>query len=198
VTEFPETRDSLLAQVRVAANREAWDDFVQTYRPVIYRLARRRGLQDADAEDLAQRVLVAVASAIGSYEKSNGSTRFRHWLSRVVRNAILNALSRQPPDRAAGSTSVQELLAEHAVADPESTAEINLEYRRELYRRAARLVRGDVEPQTWQAFELTVIENRSIERAAGLLRMPVGSIYAARSRVMRRLRDAVRELEVVE
>jgi RNA polymerase sigma-70 factor (ECF subfamily) len=195
VTEFPDTRDSLLAQVRVAANRDAWDDFVQTYRPVIYRLARRRGLQDADAEDLAQRVLLAVASAIGNYEKTNASTRFRHWLSRVVRNAILNALSRRPWDRAAGSTSVQDLLAEHVAADPESTSEIDLEYRRELYRRAARLVRGDVEPQTWQAFELTVIENRTIEQAACLLGMPVGSIYAARSRIMRRLRDAVRELE---
>ena len=104
VTEFPETRESLLAQVRSPANREAWDDFALIYRPVIYRLARRRGLQDADAQDLAQRVLMAVASAIGSWEKSNESVRFRHWLRRVARNAIVNALSRRPHDRAAGGT----------------------------------------------------------------------------------------------
>ena len=61
VTEFPETRDSLLVQVRSPANREAWDQFALIYRPVIYRLARRKGLQDADAQDLAQRVLMAVA-----------------------------------------------------------------------------------------------------------------------------------------
>jgi hypothetical protein len=56
VTEFPDTRESLLVQVRSAANREAWDEFVLVYRPVIYRLARNRGMQDADAQDLAQRV----------------------------------------------------------------------------------------------------------------------------------------------
>ena len=100
MTEFPETRDSLLVQVRSPANCQAWDEFALTYRPVIYRLARRKGLQDADAQDLAQRVLIAVAAAIGRWEKMNESVRFRHWLGRVARNAILNALSRQPQDRA--------------------------------------------------------------------------------------------------
>src|SRR5690349_6553727 len=87
VTEFPETRDSLIVQLRSPANRAAWDEFALTYRPVIYRLARNKGLQNADAQDLAQRVLIAVAAAIGSWEKSSGSVRFRHWLRRVARNA---------------------------------------------------------------------------------------------------------------
>ena len=195
MTEFPETRESLLVLVRSPENREAWDQFVALYRPVIYRLARRRGLQDADAQDLAQQVLMAVASAIGSWEKANEAVRFRHWLRRVARNAIVNALARRPHDRAAGGSSVQELLLDQPRGDAESEAEIELEYRRELYLRAARIVRGDVEPETWRAFEMTVIENHSIEEAAALLERPVGTIYAGRSRVMRRLREAVRELE---
>jgi RNA polymerase sigma-70 factor, ECF subfamily len=195
VTQFPETRDSLLVQVRSPANREAWDEFALTYRPVIYRLARHKGLQDADAQDLAQRVLMAVAAAIGSWEKSSESVRFRHWLRRVARNAILNALSRQPQDRAAGGTSVQEFLLEQPSDDPQADAQIELEYRRELYLRAARIVRQDVEPDTWRAFELTVIEERSINEASIELDKPVGTIYAARSRIMRRLRKAVQELE---
>ena len=201
MTEFPETHDSLLVQVRSPANREAWDEFALIYRPVIYRLARHRGLQDADAQDLAQRVLMAVASAIGRWEKSNESVRFRHWLRRVARNAIVNALSRQPLDRAAGGSSVQELLLEQPHVDPQSDArdaQIELEYRRELYLRAARMVRGDVEPETWRAFEMTVIENRSIDEAAVELDKPVGTIYAARSRIMRRLRQEVKELEIAE
>lgn len=195
VTEFPETRDSLLVQVRSPANREAWDEFVLIYRPVIYRLARHKGLQDADAQDLAQRVLMAVASAIGSWEKLSKSVRFRHWLRRVARNAIINALSRQPQDRAAGGSSVQELLLEQPNDDTRADAQIELEYRRELYLRAARIVRGDVEPETWRAFELTVIEEQSVDEAAIELDKPLGTIYAARSRIMRRLRKAVQELE---
>lgn len=195
MTEFPETRDSLLAQLGSPANREAWDQFAEIYRPVVYRLARRRGLQDADAQDLAQRVLISVASAIGRWEKSHESVRFRHWLRRVARNAIINALSRGLRDRAAGGTSMQVLLLEQPAADPESDAWIEREYRRELYLRASRMVRGDVEPATWRAFEMTVIEERGIEEAAVELERPLGTIYAARSRVMRRLREAVRELE---
>ena len=198
VTEFPETHESLLVRLRSPANREAWEQFALIYRPVIYRLARQRGLQDADAQDLAQLVLMAVASAIGGWEKSNEEVRFRHWLRRVVRNAIVNALSRRPHDRAAGGSSVQELLREQPGDDPDSAAQIELEYRRELYLRAARMVRGDVEPETWRAFEMTVIENRSIDEAAVELNKSVGTIYAARSRIMRRLRKAVQELEKSE
>ena len=198
MTQFPETRDSLLVQVQSPANRGAWDEFALMYRPVIYRLARRRGLQDADAQDLAQRVLISVASAIGSWEKSSESARFRHWLRRVARNAIINALSRQPQDRAAGGSTVHELLLDQPGDDPEADAQIELEYRRELYLRAAKIVRGDVEPETWRAFELTVIEERSIDEAAVELDKSIGTIYAARSRIMRRLRQAVQELEKAE
>lgn len=198
MTEFPETRESLLVQIRSPANREAWDEFALIYWPVIYRIARYRGLQDADAQDLAQQVLMAVASAIGSFEKSNESVRFRHWLRRVARNAIVNALTRRPLDGAVGGTSVQELLLEAPCAGLESEAQIELEYRRELYLRAAKVVRGDIEPKTWRAFELTVIENRGIAEVAFELEKPVGVIYAARSRIMRRLREAVRELEKSE
>lgn len=198
VTDFPETRNSLLVQVRSPANRTAWDEFALIYRPVIYRLARHKGLQDADAQDLAQQVLMAVASAVGAWEASNEAGRFRHWLRRVARNAIVNALSRRPQDRAAGGSAVQELLLEQPSADAQSEAQIELEYRRELYLRAARIVRGDVEPESWRAFELTVVENRGIEQAAVELGKQVGAIYAARSRIMRRLRQAVRELEQSE
>jgi RNA polymerase sigma-70 factor, ECF subfamily len=198
VTEFPETRESLLAQLRSPENCEAWDQFVLIYRPVVYRLARRRGLQDADAQNLSQRVLMAVASAIGSWEKSKESVRFRHWLRRIARNAIINALARQPRDRAIGGTSFNELLMDQPHADPQTDAQIELEYRRELYVRAARIVRCIVEPHTWQAFELTVIEDRSIDEVARELETSVGTVYAARSRIMRRLRDAVHELEKSE
>ncbi len=71
--------------------------------PVIYRIAIARGMQDADAqEDLSQHVLMAVAASIGRWEKFGKAIRFRHWLRRVARNAIVNALTRRPPDQATG------------------------------------------------------------------------------------------------
>ncbi len=198
MSEFPETRESLLLQVKDPRNRDAWEQFVQIYRPVIYRLARQRGMQDADSQDLSQQVLMAVASAVGRWKKDDESVRFRHWLRRVARNAIINALSRRPQDRAVGGSSVQELLDEQPQSDENTEKQIELEYRRELYLQAADMVRADVQPGTWQAFELTVIDGLDIEIAEGQLSKSVGAIYAARSRVMRRLREAVRELKDAE
>ncbi|MEM7317053.1 MAG: sigma-70 family RNA polymerase sigma factor, partial [Planctomycetota bacterium] len=109
--EFPETRSSLLLQIRADQHQDAWARFVTLYRPVIYRLARQRGLQDSDAQDLAQRVLMAIAGSIDRWQKEDESVRFRHWVRKIVRNAIINALSRRPPDVGDGSASSEELLA---------------------------------------------------------------------------------------
>lgn len=200
MTQFPETRESLIVQIKDPSNRDAWGKFVDLYRPVIHRIALARGLQDADAQDLTQHVLMAVAASIGRWEKSTESTRFRHWLRRVTRNAILNALSRRPPDQATGTSSYQNIVteiperADHSL-DDETDSLIELEYRRELYLRAAAIVRADVDPITWQAFERTVIGGISNAQAAQELGKSIGTIYAARSRVMKRLRTAIAEIE---
>ena len=196
--EFPETRDSLILQVQNPLNREAWDQFAMIYRPVIYRLARRKGLQDADAQDLTQQVLHAVSQSIGRWEKQDPPVKFRHWLRRVVRNAILNALSRKPRDGAAGGSVALDLLNQHTDADQDSASQIEIEYRRELYLQAARLVQADVNAETWQAFELTVVEGIAVEEVARKLGKTPGNVYAARSRIMRRLREAVQALEQME
>ncbi len=65
MTQFPETRESLILQVKDPANLAAWEQFVDVYRPVIFRIARARGMQDADAEDLTQQILISVAGSIG-------------------------------------------------------------------------------------------------------------------------------------
>ncbi len=157
-------------------------------------------MQDADAQDLSQHVLMAVAASIGRWEKLGKAIRFRHWLRRVARNAIVNALTRRPPDQATGTSSFQDLLMETPERasnphDAETDSLVELEYRRELYLRAAASVRTDVDPETWQAFEMTVISGVSNADAARELGKSIGTIYAARSRVMKRLRMAIAEIE---
>ena len=63
-----ETRLSLIVRLKSRADEAAWQEFVEIYRPVIVRLATRRGMQHADAEDLSQQVLVSVTKAIGRWE----------------------------------------------------------------------------------------------------------------------------------
>lgn len=196
--EFPETVESLLLRVRDPTNRAAWDQFENLYRPVIFRIARAKGLQHADALDLVQQVLMSVASAIDRYERHEDGPKFRNWLSRITRNAILKALTRRPRDGAVGGSAILDVLGDVASPDAETDALIHLEYRRELFRRAAARVRSEIKEVTWLAFELTALQQVPVERAAERLGVSVGSVYAARSRVMRRLRDALERIETDE
>jgi RNA polymerase sigma-70 factor (ECF subfamily) len=194
MTEFPKTQATLLAAIKSPENRRAWDEFIALYRPAIYRMARRRGMQDADAQDVTQDILVRIAGAIGQYEQQPG-TKFRHWLRRVAKNAILTALTQTPKDVAAGGTAVAELLAEHADLSPELEQHLATEYRREQYLRAAAIVRPDVNAETWQAFELTVIEGMNCVEAANVIGKSVGVVYASRSRIVKRLREQIELME---
>ncbi|MFN3193677.1 MAG: RNA polymerase sigma factor [Aureliella sp.] len=195
MTDFPQTRSTLIAQIRSPEDREAWDQFVVTYRPVIYRMARRRGMQDADAQDLVQTVLMRVAGAIQTWKKSSPETRFRHWLRRVARNAIATAFSRHPKDAGAGGSEVLDLLAEQPAFAADVEQEFAKESMREHYLRAALVVKSDVDSETWRAFELTVVQGQPCEEVAILLGKSMGAVYAARSRIMRRLREQVQRLK---
>lgn len=198
MTEFPETHQSLLARVRSADEHEAWEQFVVLYRPVIYRMARRRGLQDADAQDLTQTVLMRVAGAIDRWEPTEPGIRFRHWLRRVAKNAIINAVTRPPKDPGVGGTAVQDLLHEQPAASPDVEEELRLESMRERYLRAAANVQNDVTAETWRAFQLSVVEQVPCEEVAKSIGKSIGTVYAARSRVIRRLREEVQRLEQIE
>lgn len=192
----PETRLSLLARLANREDQTAWDEFVELYWPVIYRAARYKGLQDADASDVTQQVLVSVGRALEQRPHDPSRAKFRTWLNMVTRNAALNSLrSLKRKDRPTGDSVSQ--LQFNTVEDPRTDEEIlDREYRKELFRKAARMIQSEFAEGTWQAFWETTVENRPIEDVARELDKNVGSIYAARSRIIRRLREQVERLEI--
>lgn len=192
MTESPETRLTLIVRLKDRDDQAAWGEFLEIYRPLVYRLAVAKGLQHADAEDVAQQVFGSVARAVDRWQPDEGRARFRTWLTTIARHAILNVLSRRAPDRASGETAERELLAGQAAATADSEL-LLAESRREIFQWAARRVRDEFEPQTWDAFWLTAVEGRAIAEAAAATQKQLGAIYAARSRVMRRLRQIVSE-----
>ena len=191
----PETRASLLIRVRDLADHAAWHEFVEIYRPVILRLARRKGMQEADAEDVAQQVLVAVAKAVERREHDPRRAKFRTWLGRVAHNAILNALTRGKPDRGSGDSALLAVLNGHKAHTGPDSDLLKLEHRREVFRWAARHVRNEFQQTTWDAFWLTAVEQRAVEEVSEELEKNRGAIYAARSRVMRRIQEKVAEYQ---
>lgn len=196
---FPDTRSSLLLRVKnVAGDERAWEEFMELYRPVIMRMARTRGLQEADAQDLTQQVFLSVYQAIERWTPQSGETRFRNWLSKITRNAILKALSRVPHDLPVGGSHANDLLGQLVSPAPQLQQQLDEEVQKEIYHRAAEIVQQEVNDRSWQVFQWTAVEDTSIEEAAQRLNQSVGSIYAMRSRVMRRLRDVVQVLKEIE
>lgn len=191
--DFPETRNSLLLRIQDPSDRDAWTEFAKIYAPVAYRMARLHGLQDADAQDLAQRMMISVSHAIDGWETDPDRARFRTWLSRVIRNAIIDQLRSRRPDAATGGSTLIDKLAR--LPSDEFDEQFDRQSRREIFRRAARSIRCEFEPSTWNAFWLTTVDGLSPVDAARQLTKSVGSIYTARSRVMARLRQKVREYE---
>jgi RNA polymerase sigma factor (sigma-70 family) len=193
MTDWGRTRGSLLIRLRDAQNHAAWREFVELYQPVIYRLCRRRGVRHSDAEDLVQQVLILVARAVDRFDASSERGTFRGWLYRISHNVIVNFLSRDlPKNRATGGDDNPALLG---AAEKENSSLVRMEVRRQLFREAAQRAREEFEESTFRAFWLTSVEDISIEDAATQLNKTTGAIYAARSRVLKRLRDIVQDLE---
>jgi len=195
LSRLPETRDSLLVQIRDTEDAAAWKRFVAVYRPAVFRLAVRRGLQETDAEDLAQRVMIAVSRAIGSWTKDAARGTFRSWLLRIARNEIINALTRRPRDAGRGGTSVIKALEQFPSEGDDIVALVDDEHRRAVFRWAAEEIRPEFHEATWQAFWLSSAEGQAVDDVAVKLGKSVGAVYAARSRIIRRLKEVVRESE---
>jgi RNA polymerase sigma-70 factor (ECF subfamily) len=198
MNESPETRHSLIARLHEPRDELAWREFVAIYQPLVYRLIRGRGLQHADAQELTQDAMVAVAKAIehGAADFERGS--FRGWLSRIARNMMINYLTRRRPGQhGGGGSDFQRLLAEQPAADDEQATLFDLEQKREVFRWAAEQIREIFQPATWQAFWRTSVEGEPIAQTAASLGLSVGAVYAARSRVMARLKQAIDDWRTV-
>jgi RNA polymerase sigma-70 factor (ECF subfamily) len=194
--DVPSTRASLLIRIRDSGDAPAWAQFVDLYAPLVYGFARKHGLQDADAADLTQEVLRAVAGAAQRLEYDPARGSFRGWLFTIVRNKLRNFLaSRRRQQQASGGSDARLLLEEQPDPEDQQAAQWDLEYEQRLFAWAAERVRGGFQEPTWQAFWQTAVEGRSSHQVAEALGLSVGAVYIARSRVLARLREEIQQLQ---
>jgi RNA polymerase sigma-70 factor (ECF subfamily) len=184
---------SLLERVR-ANDEESWNRLVNLYRPLVLFWCARAGLDDEDAQDVAQGVFVAMASGLQGFRRDRSGDTFRGWLRVITRNQILlHFRQNKGRPKADGGSAAWQTLQE--VADPIAGREDDEEAEvGQIYRRALEQVRVAFEEHTWQAFWMTTVEGRSPASIAPILGMSPAAIRQAKSRVLRRLKDEMGEL----
>jgi RNA polymerase sigma-70 factor (ECF subfamily) len=195
---MPSDRDndtSLTLLERLQKNPEdpqAWKLFIERYQPRIRRWCVYWGLQDADADDVAQEVLVKLFGALRKFQY-DPSGSFRAWLKTVTQHAWSDFVATRHRDP--GQTSRIDTIADSAEAQSDLERQLEDAFDRELLEVAIHRVKGRIKPSTWDAFQLTAIEGLSGTTAARKLGLPVGHVFVAKHRVQKMLQDEVRILK---
>ena len=191
----PSTSQALIYQITSGvADARSWERFVYLYGPQILAWCRKYRLQDADARDVTQDVLLQVSRQIQRLQY-DPTRRFRGWLRAVVHGAWCQWVERNHGRERGAADTAMLMVLEQTPARDELLARMEAEYDRELLELATQRIRRRVEPQTWQAFELLALQRLSGDEGAARLGMPVGSLFAARSKVQRMLREEIARME---
>jgi RNA polymerase sigma factor (sigma-70 family) len=189
------TRISLLGRLRRdPSNQVAWGEFVDHYAPKIMGWCQRWNLQEADAQDVTQNVLVKLAEKLRDFTY-DPSGSFRAWLKTVAHHACSDFMeSRRKPGLGSGDSQVGQFL-QNAEAREDLVKHLEQEFDREIFQEAMHRIRLRVAPQTWQAFWLTAMDGLAGAEAAERIPMNVAQVYVAKRRVQKMLQEEVARLE---
>jgi RNA polymerase sigma factor (sigma-70 family) len=171
-------------------NALAWDTFVRRYHPKIYGWCKAWGLQEADAEDVAQDVLAKLTQKMASF-RYDQSRCFRAWLKTVTQRVLSDLMADRK--RSLSGPAFPMLVTRDARADLERRVEEI--FNRELLEVAMARVRARVAQPTWDAFRLLALEECTGAQASQSLGMPIASVFVAKHRVQKMLKEEIRRLD---
>lgn len=187
------TSTGLLAQVK-ARDAVAWTQLVQLYGPLIYGWCRRSGIEAEDARDVVQDVLGSVATSIDDFRGFGPRGQFRAWLRTITRHRVADHVRRRvgSPRAVGGSAALEQLenVPEPLEESSDDAAEADT-----VWQGVLELVRAEFADRTWQAFWQTAVDHQRGVDVAKSLGMTVDAVYQAKSRVLRRVRELLRDAE---
>ena len=187
----------LMALRRDPGDQSAWSAFVDCYGPQIHAWCLRWKLQDADAQDITQMVMLRLVRYLPDFAY-DPSRSFRGWLRTLTAHSWSDFIGDQVRGvRGSADTVVAEML-NTVPARVDLVRHLEETYDQELLELAKADVSQRVEPHTWEAFRLTAIEGVAAEEVASQLGIRVATVYRARHVVQTMLRDVVAALDAAE
>jgi RNA polymerase sigma-70 factor (ECF subfamily) len=177
------TNPSLLIRLRDVQDQQAWALFVEVYGPVIFSYCRRRNLQVSDASDVSQEVFAVLSKSLPTFEYQSERGRFRDWLGLVTHRELIRFWKRK--ERAQRVHAQSGHMEIDTIEDTEGWEN---HFHSELLQQSLKRVKGSFESETWQIFERIWIKGETASEVANSLGIKIGSVYVAKSRVLKSLR----------
>ncbi len=194
------TRSSLVNRLRDWDDQTGWQEFFDRYWKLIYAVAIKTGLSDAEAQDVVQETVVAVAKQMreGGYDRTKSS--FKNWLCLITRRRIIDHFRRRTKfakrPLASEDTSRTDTIAR--VPDPanlELGAVWDEEWRKNLVDAAIERVKEKVSSKQFQIFDLAVLKDIPVREVTKLLKVNTAQVYLARHRISALVKKEVARLE---
>jgi RNA polymerase sigma-70 factor (ECF subfamily) len=198
------TRRSLLQRLKHWDDQESWRDFFNTYSRIIYTVAARAGFDDAEAQDIVQETIIAVAKHMPDFHYDPAKGSFKAWLLRIVRHRIIDHQrmrqshpqhQRQPPT---GTTATSRTSTINKVPDPRSADLDRMwdeEWRQQLFDTALQRVKTKVGDTDFQIFDCYVLKQWPVNDVAATLSVSKAHVYVAKSRVSAALKKEIKAVE---
>jgi RNA polymerase sigma-70 factor (ECF subfamily) len=196
---FIPTRYSLLSRLQNWDDQDSWKDFFDTYWRLIYSVALKSGLTEAEAQDVVQETIISVAKDLHKFKRDRTLGSFKGWLRNVTRWRIADQLRKRVREERlplANGENDDRLLAE--IPDPMSeNSESNWdeEWQANLLAAAIDRVKCRVKEEHFQMFDLYVAKKWPVSQVAQTLGVSIGRVYLAKHRVSALIKKEVRALE---
>jgi RNA polymerase sigma factor (sigma-70 family) len=190
-----ETSLSLLERLRGSTESESWDRLVELYAPLIRAWLRRYDVQDSDAHDLMQEVLLAVSKDLGSFEHRGQPGAFRGWLKAILLNRLRKfwrARDRRPQAR--GDSDIDARLAQLDDPSSEMSRIWNREHDQYVLRQLLDLAEPHFAPNTWKAFCRVALDGAKADVVGQEMGISRNAVVIAKCRVLSWLRQESEDL----
>lgn len=185
-----ETSLSLLERLRHSPENEGWNRLVELYAPLIHRWLQRYDVQDSDAQDLVQEVLLSASKDLGSFDHPGQPGAFRGWLKAILINRLRKFWrSRDRRPQARGDSDLDARLAQLDDPSSELSQIWNREHDQYVLRQLLALAEPHFEPTTWKAFCRVALEGAQADVVAQELGISKNAVIVAKCRVLSRLRQ---------
>lgn len=182
----------MLSRLRNPSDDAAWREFDGTYRELIVRYCRARRLQAADAEDVRQMVMLGLSKTLRTFDYDPARGRFRHYLCRTVRNAILQHQSR--PNARANVIDMEDATLALLTEDrSDFTDDLwEREWMDHHYRLAMRTIRATFELRSVEVFD-RLLKGATVDACATEFELSTQAVHKVKQRIRDRMMELVKE-----